>query len=85
MRTHEWTVTIHLDEDVDTTHARAVLHSTNGVTVHSSGTARRNPGDAPIPEIGEELAAARALGHLAERLSDVAEKDIQNLTHPIDA
>jgi hypothetical protein len=83
MRTQEWTVTINLDEDVDTTHARAVLRSTNGVTVHADGTARRNPADAPIPEIGEELAAARALEHLAERLGGIAEKDIRDLTHPV--
>ena len=41
MRTQEWTVTIHLDEDVDRTHARAVLHSANGVTVAAkTGTAQ---------------------------------------------
>ena len=82
MRTQEWTVTIHLDEDVDRTHARAVLHSANGVTVAADGSARRNPTDAPIPEIGEELATARALEHLSERLEDIAEWDIRNLTHP---
>ncbi len=83
MRTQEWTVSIHLDEDVDTTHARAVLHSTSGVTVHADGTARRNPIDAPIPEIGEELATARALEHLAGRLNDIAARDIRELTHPV--
>lgn len=83
MRTQEWTVTINLDEDVDVTHARATLRSRDGVSVHADGTARRNPADAPIPEIGEELAAARALDHLAARLTDIASKDIQDLTHPV--
>jgi hypothetical protein len=85
MRTQEWTVDIHLDEDDDATHAHAVLHSRDGVAVHSDGEARRNPGDAVIPEIGEELATARALTSLAGKLMDVANKDIQDLTHPIDA
>jgi hypothetical protein len=85
MRTQDWTVEIHLDEDDDRTHARAVLHSRDGATLASDGTARRNPGDAPIPELGEELAAARALIALADRLMDVAEKDLENLSHPVRA
>ncbi len=40
------------------------------------GTARRNPTDRPIPEIGDELAASRALEDLAIRLHDVASDDI---------
>lgn len=83
MRVQEWTVDIHLDEDDDQTHAHAVLHGHDGVSVQSDGTARRNPGDAVIPEIGEELATARALNALADQVMGVAEKDIQNLSHPI--
>jgi hypothetical protein len=83
MRTQEWTVIIDLDEDLNVTHARATLRGADGVTVHADGSARRNPADAPIPEIGEELAAARALDHLAARLTDIAAKDIQDLTHPV--
>jgi hypothetical protein len=83
MRVQEWTVDIQLDEDDTSTHARAVLHGRDGVTVQSDGTARRNPVDAPIPEIGEELATARALSALAHQLMDVAAEDISNLAHPI--
>lgn len=83
MRTQELSVEIHIDEDDDRTHARAVLHGQDGMDVLAEGSARRNPADAPIPEIGEELATARALNALAARLMDNAAKDIENLTHPI--
>lgn len=83
MRTQEWTVEIHLDEDDDTTHARAVLHSRDGRTLSARGSARRNPHDAVVPEIGEELAAARALVLLGDQLLEVAERDVENLAHPI--
>lgn len=83
MQTQEWAVRIRLDEDTDRTHAQAVLDTKNGVTVHGDGSARRNPLDAPMPEIGEELAAARALYALADRLMDVAYRDVENLSHPV--
>ena len=34
-----------------------------------------------MPEIGDELAAARALSRLAHDLLDAAAGDIENLTH----
>lgn len=82
MKTQEWTVSITLDEDVDTTHAHAVLTRNDGGTIRAEGTAHRNPVDAPVPEIGEELAAARALAHLADSLTDVVDRDLQTLSHP---
>lgn len=83
MHTMDWTVRISLDEDDDHTHARAVLTSRDGVTVTTVGDAHRNPHDAVVPEIGEELAAARALYALADRLMDVASTDVENLSHPV--
>ncbi|MBQ0881516.1 dsRBD fold-containing protein [Streptomyces sp. RT42] len=41
--------------------------------------------DRPIPEIGDELAASRALEDLAIRLHDVAADDIVMLTGPVQA
>ncbi|MGZ6826051.1 MAG: dsRBD fold-containing protein [Mycobacteriales bacterium] len=79
----DWTVRISLDEDDDHTHARAVLTSRDGVRVTTVGDAHRNPRDAVVPEIGEELAAARALYALADRLMDVASTDVENLSHPV--
>jgi hypothetical protein len=83
MHTVDWSVRISIEEDDDrNTHAHAVLTSRDGATLHSDGRARRNPGDAPVPEIGDELAAARALYGLADLLMDVAGRDVENLTHP---
>ena len=49
--------------------------------VAASGTARLNPTDADVPEIGDELAVARALSALAHRLVDAAATDIETVTH----
>jgi hypothetical protein len=82
MRTQDWTVEIHLDEDDDTTRAHAVLRNRDGRNLSAHGVARRNPKDAVVPEIGEELAAARALLVLGDELMDLAAKDVANLSHP---
>ena len=83
MHTQDWLVRIAIDEDDDHTHALAVLTSRDGVSLHGDGNADRRPGEAPIPEIGEELAAARALYSLADQLMDAAAHDVDNLSHPI--
>ncbi|MEU3085965.1 dsRBD fold-containing protein [Streptomyces massasporeus] len=51
--------------------------------VTGRGTARRNPIDRPVPEIGDELAVSRALEELAVRLHDGAADDIVMLTGPV--
>ena len=42
--------------------------------------ANRNPVDPDVPEIGDELAVARALGNLSERLLHRTERDISGIT-----
>ncbi|ATZ23303.1 dsRBD fold-containing protein [Streptomyces lavendulae] len=42
----------------------------------TAGTARCNPTDKDVPEIGDELAAARALENLAEQLKRSAYGDM---------
>jgi len=79
MHTSEWTVHLYFEEDDDNTHAKAVLHTRQGESMHADGKARRHPADLPVPEIGEELAAARALHALAHRLTDAALGDIADL------
>ncbi|KUJ35931.1 DUF1876 domain-containing protein [Streptomyces sp. NPDC003631] len=76
MEAKQWTVQIYITEEGDDTHARAVLSTQDTSIVTGRGTARRNPTDRPIPEIGDELAASRALEDLAIRLHDVASDDI---------
>lgn len=42
----------------------------------ATGHARRNPADPSVPEIGDELAASRALAGLAAKLAEIARQDI---------
>ncbi|MFJ2112551.1 MULTISPECIES: DUF1876 domain-containing protein [unclassified Streptomyces] len=79
MRTKQWTVQIYLTEDDDNTRARAVLTTGDTSRIAGNGVARRNPVDRAVPEIGDELAAGRALEDLAIRLHDVASDDIMEL------
>ncbi|MER5450189.1 DUF1876 domain-containing protein [Streptomyces sp. NPDC002766] len=82
MQAKQWTVQIFISEDGDETHARAVLTTRDTETVTGRGVARKNPVDRSIPEIGDELAASRALEDLAIRLHDVASDDIVELAGP---
>ena len=85
MEAKQWTVQIYISEEGDSTPARAVLTTRDTSTVTGRGTARRNPIDRPVPEIGDELAVSRALEDLAIRLHDMAADDIVMLTGPVQA
>lgn len=78
-----WNVEIFIDEREDerTTHAEARLHTNDKTHLVGRGTARRNPEDSNIAEIGDELAAARALSSLAHELLHAAASDIEQITH----
>lgn len=79
--TVEWKVRLYLFEEEGTTKARVVLETgTTALTGH--GTAHRNPGDTDVPEIGDELAAGRALQDLGQRLVGIAEHDIEGVGAP---
>jgi hypothetical protein len=82
MTVRQWTVDIMIDEieDERTTHAEARLR-TDGEQVAGRGTAYRHPDDVEVPQIGDELAAARALSELAHRLILAAAQDIEEITH----
>lgn len=79
---HTWSVRIDLfsaDEvraDENLTTAHAVLTTSAGLPLEGFGRARCNPSDARVPEIGEELAAARALRDLADRLLEATADDL---------
>jgi hypothetical protein len=77
-----WTVDIYIDEHDDQrrTHAQARLHTGADTHLTGEGTAMRNPGDREVPEIGDELAAARALADLSHRLLEAAASDIEQMT-----
>jgi len=81
LRTTTWHVEIFLYEDGEQTRAEAVLRTSAGTEVRHEGTARRNPKDTDVPEIGEELAAARALSGLAHDLFEAAVADVEQNVH----
>jgi hypothetical protein len=78
--TKQWSITVDIDEHDDTTLAHVSLHTPAGHDVTGVGQAQRNPTDPSVPEIGDELAVARALRNLAERLLHTTEKDITGVT-----
>lgn len=78
--TERWSVEIDITEDEDRTHAAARLRTRDATGLRGSGTAKRAPEDANVPEIGAELAAARALFDLAKHLLKAASIDVEQLT-----
>jgi hypothetical protein len=77
---HDWQVRVSLFETDDDTRATAVLLADSPEPLTARGTSRRGPQDRPVPEIGDEVAVARALRHLAQQLMATAEGDIEALT-----
>ncbi|GAA4287032.1 dsRBD fold-containing protein [Georgenia daeguensis] len=67
------------DDAVTTAHA--TLTTSAPTPLHGYGRARRNPEDQDVPEIGEELAAARALRDLADRLLNATSDDLAAIEH----
>jgi Domain of unknown function (DUF1876) len=75
-----WPVEISLHEEGRETRAEALL-SREGARLVGHGLARRNPDDQEVTQIGEEIAAARALSDLAHRLLGYAAQQIEGITH----
>ena len=75
-----WLVEISLHEEDGTTRAEARL-TRDGVGMTGHGVARRNPDDRQVMQIGEEIAAARALSDLAHQLLSDAAGQIEGITH----
>ncbi|MFC4333676.1 DUF1876 domain-containing protein [Salininema proteolyticum] len=72
-----WDVDVDIEENQDSTVATATLHQGEATVLKRRGRARRNPDDRPMPEIGEELACARALSDLGHALMSEASKDVE--------
>jgi hypothetical protein len=75
-----WKVDIFLGEDDGSTYAEARLHTEIGDSLLGIGHARVSARDADVPEIGDELAVARALNDLGHRLLLTAAGDIAQVT-----
>ncbi|HEX4813579.1 MAG TPA: dsRBD fold-containing protein [Nonomuraea sp.] len=76
MANKQWIVQIYLADEGDETSARAVLITRGGGRVDGLGRTHRNPAGAWVPEIGDELAASRALTDLAGKVAAVAKQDL---------
>lgn len=76
-----WNVEIFIDEHEDDrrTHAEARLNTRDRTGLAGEGFAMRKPSDTEVPEIGDELAAARALADLSHRLMEAAAADIEQM------
>ncbi len=70
------TIAIRIDEDATNTLVFAEMDM-RGDHFESVGRARRSPRDRPMPIVGEELAAARALGDLALQVMESAQVKIE--------
>lgn len=77
-----WTVDIFIDENDGHTYAEARLHSGADRPPVGIGRARLHPADHDVPEIGDELAAARALNDLGHRLLVAAATDLAAVVPP---
>lgn len=81
MHTQTWSVEIFIGEHDGKTRAEARLSTEpSAATLTGWGIARLNPADPEVPEIGSELAAARALADLAHQLLETAAVDIGAVT-----
>ncbi|MFI9617153.1 DUF1876 domain-containing protein [Streptomyces sp. NPDC052023] len=80
--TAEWKVRLHLFEDDDGTTKAHVVLETGTTALSGHGTAHCHPADANVPEIGDELAAGRAMEDLAQQLLNIAERDIEGVGVP---
>jgi hypothetical protein len=76
-----WHVRIDISEQDGTTHATARLDTGSRTSLTGAGEARLNPADPDVPEIGDELAAARALSHLGHTLLEAAADDMTQVLH----
>jgi hypothetical protein len=76
---HQWIVRISVFEGEDTT-ARAVLVADPLAGIRATGVSHRRAQDPPQQRIGDEVAVARALRHLADQLLEQATSDIEQST-----
>ena len=71
-----WRVSVDVYASVRGTTAHAVLSCEEIDRMGAEGAARLRPGDLDVPEIGDEVAVARALRRLADGLLEAAAEDI---------
>jgi hypothetical protein len=75
-----WRVQVSVLETGDNTSATALLISDKPGELRGQGDSHRSPRDESVGAIGDEVAVARALRHLADSLLARAESDIEATT-----
>jgi hypothetical protein len=76
----EWTVRVSILESGDDTRASVVLLADAPGPLSARGASHRSSLDDAVASIGDEVAVARALRHLADRLVETAEHAIEART-----
>jgi hypothetical protein len=79
-RVHDWEVRVSIFGSDDEAEATVVLLSDSPTHLTAHGRSRRSGHDRVVPEIGDEVAVARALRRLADQLLETAADDIEGLT-----
>lgn len=78
-RGKQWQVQVTIFESGDDTSATAVLMS-GATQLTARGETHRSAGDTPSPQIGDEVAVARALRQLADTLINTVSSEIEAAT-----
>ena len=76
-----WNVRIDIGEHDGHTRAIARLNTGDTSLLVGTGLARLNPTDPDVPEIGDEVAVARALAQLSRLLLGAASDDLSEVLH----
>jgi hypothetical protein len=76
-----WSVALTVQEHEGHTRAEARLDLGDNAHLLGQGTARRNPSDPNVAEIGEKIAVARALSDVAHMLLGSAAAQLEDITH----
>lgn len=79
-RVRDWEVRVSIFGSDDDAEATVVLLSDSPSHLTAHGHSHRSDGDRVVPEIGDEVAVARALRRLADQLLETAADDIEGLT-----
>lgn len=79
-----WQVKVAIRERSDGTLARVTLRVDPAHELEAAGHSTRNEHDPVVPRIGDEVAVARALRALADRLLERAAVDIEHTTGELD-
>lgn len=74
----EWPIKLYFFEEDGQTQARVALKA-DARTLEFVGEARCAPGDFDVPEIGDEVAAGRALIALGTKLLRTSEADVEDV------